>query len=212
MNNSGFKSTRIIAFIPKQLCLCKDYRDDSQTVRICLESQLPFLREQQWDYINWWSELHPGLVCPRSRPCLRECSCAVSQHVEAGGPCYELRNQIKDPMERFLFPSSQKMEYLSSVSLERFTLSLSISPGFCKPCDLGHRTRIILVYVLIHISFIRFVPYSYLITVNKTVTHTEPSFDTGGVVFQSAGKFSYSSYWNQNVLASKSQTFSKHYL
>lgn len=50
--------------------------------------------------------------------------------------------------------------------------------------------------------------YSHLITVNKTITHTDPCFDISGVLFQSAGKPSYSSYWNQSVLASMSESFS----
>ena len=51
-------------------------------------------------------------------------------------------------------------------------------------------------------------PYSRLITVNKTITHRAPFFDINGVLFQSAGKPSYSSYWNQSVLASMSKSFS----
>lgn len=31
-----------------------------------------------------------------SRPCLTECSCAVSQHVEAGGPRCKLQDDMKD--------------------------------------------------------------------------------------------------------------------
>lgn len=51
-------------------------------------------------------------------------------------------------------------------------------------------------------------PYSRLITVNKTITHRAPFFDINRVLLQSAGKSSYSSYWNQSVLASMSESFS----
>lgn len=71
-------------------------------------------------YINWQSESHPGLVGPKSRPCLREGSCAVSQRGEAGGPHYELQSHIKDPkawVALFLKPEDG---ILSSGSLESF--------------------------------------------------------------------------------------------
>ena len=84
MINLHFKTTRIYYLHSKQLCLWVDYKDDFQTLCICLESQSPFLRNWQWDCPNGWSELYPGMAGPRSRSCLTECSCTVSQPVEAG--------------------------------------------------------------------------------------------------------------------------------
>lgn len=105
-----------MAFISKQLCLYIDYRDDSQTVGICLESPLPFLRDQQWDYINWRSAFHPGLFC---------------QSVWRGRwASLRVTEQIKDSEAKVaLFFSSQKMEYLSSGAQRGFTPLLFIFQG-----------------------------------------------------------------------------------
>lgn len=159
MNNLDFKTTRIYCLHSQTalpMCRLQRWFPDSACV---WKASYQFLRNQQWDYSNGWSELHPGLVGPGSRPCLTECSCAVSRHVEAGGPCYELRNQIEDLTGKGCSFLLDRRWDIYQVALWRgFALLLSILSGFCKPYDLGQRTRVILVYTLIRISFIHFVP------------------------------------------------------
>lgn len=96
-----------------------------------------------------------------SRPCLTECSCAVSQHVEAGGPRYELQNEIKDSEAKVAL-SFQPEDgiFIKWLFGDIFTLLLSISLGICKPRDLGRRTSIMLVYFLFIFPLFIMFPYS----------------------------------------------------
>lgn len=94
-----------------------------------------------------------------SRPCLTECSCAVSRHAEAGGPRCELQNQIKDSKAKVAL-SFQPEDgiFIKWLFGEGLFCCFPFFPGFCKPHDLGERTRVTLLYVLMHISFIHYVP------------------------------------------------------
>lgn len=107
--------------------------------------------ETSRDYINWRSEFHPGLVVPGSRPCLRECSCAVGQCDRASGPHYELQNQIKYSKAKVALFFQLEGRIFIKWLFGEVSLLLFIFRGICKPHDLVQNTRIILLYGCIHI-------------------------------------------------------------
>lgn len=149
----------------------------------------------------------------RSRPCLRECSCAVSQHTEAGGPNYEVQNQIKDSEAKVALSFQPENGMFINLLFREILL-------WCFPFPWNSINLVMwdrkqeqswFMFLFIFSLFIIF-PYSYLRIINEIVTHTRPSLHTETVIFQRAGEFSYSSYWNRSVLAITCESFSKHYL
>lgn len=93
-------------------------------------------------------------MVPGSRPCLRECSCAVGQCDRASGPHYELQNQIKYFKAKVALFFQLEGGIFIKWLFGEVSLLLFIFQGICKPHDLVQNTRIILLYGRIHIHYL----------------------------------------------------------